>query len=63
MNKPRFKIGDLVKTRCKNKSLNSKSGVVVLNEECDYPYGLCVMIDGKVYGFSPEEIFTLNEIN
>jgi len=52
-----MKIGDLVKINCDNAYLHGKVGIVMLNEERTGPcYGLCVMIDGDVYGFEREEV-------
>ena len=52
-------VGDLVQVKCTNAILTGNIGVIVLNEHNEKncpPYGLCVMIDGKVYGFIPEEL-------
>lgn len=52
-----MKVGDLVKIKCDNTRLCGKVGVVVLNEKKIGPvYGLCVMIDGAVYGFERKEV-------
>jgi len=52
-------VGDLVRVTCNNGTLTGNVGVVVLSEhnekDCP-PYGLCVMIDGNVYGFLPDEL-------
>ena len=57
-----MKVGDLVRIKCKNTTLTGNIGVIVLNEhnekDCP-PYGLCVMIDGTVYGFVPDELEVL----
>tara|TARA_Y100000310_G_C20092599_1_gene538976 strand:- start:1 stop:189 length:189 start_codon:yes stop_codon:yes gene_type:complete len=52
-----MKIGDLVKINCDNAYLHGKVGIVMLNEKKRSPvYGLCVMIDGVVYGFERKEV-------
>ena len=59
-----MKVGDLVQINCDNRLLDDNIGVVVLNahDENNYPpYGLCVMIDGMVYGFLPEEVSAIDE--
>ena len=54
-----MEVGDLVRIKCTNPVLAGNIGVIVLNEhnekDCP-PYGLCVMIDGNVYGFLPDEL-------
>jgi hypothetical protein len=59
-----MKVGDLVQINCDNRLLDENIGVVVLNAHDENncpPYGLCVMIDGSVYGFLPEEVMALDE--
>ena len=57
-----MKVGDLVKINCDNHSLNKKIGTVVLNRKYQEPvYGLCVLIDGTVYGFEEKEVEVINE--
>tara|TARA_Y100000310_G_C20681627_1_gene816315 strand:- start:3111 stop:3296 length:186 start_codon:yes stop_codon:yes gene_type:complete len=59
-----MKVGDLVQINCDNRLLDDNIGVVVLNTHDENncpPYGLCVMIDGMVYGFLPEEVSAIDE--
>ena len=59
-----MKVGNLVQIKCDNRMLNESIGVIVLNthdENSCPPYGLCVMIDGSVYGFLPEEVIVIDE--
>ena len=54
-----MKVGDLVRVTCNNATLTGSVGMIVLNEHNEkdcLPYGLCVMIDGSVYGFLPDEL-------
>jgi len=58
-----MKVGDLVKvTLPSNSFLDGKIGTVVLSEKYQDPiYGICILIDEKVYGFKENEIKTINE--
>ena len=57
-----MEIGKQVIVNCNNKQLNGKIGMVILSEKNDGPiYGICVLIDGTLYGFLEEEIEELNE--
>ena len=53
----RIKIGSMVRVNCKNSFLNGKIGTLLMNEDDDgIIFGTCVLIEGAVYGFSPEEV-------
>ena len=55
-------VGDLVKiVNCNNSFLNGKIGTVVLCEERRRYYGICVLIQGSVYGFDEDEVEVINE--
>tara|TARA_Y100000310_G_C20511974_1_gene729333 strand:+ start:806 stop:985 length:180 start_codon:yes stop_codon:yes gene_type:complete len=57
-----MKVGDMVLVRCENSLLNGKIGTVVLHEESQgIVYGLCVLIQGLVYGFEDNELEVINE--
>ncbi len=57
-----MKVGDIVKINCSNNFLNKKIGTVVLYEEYREPvYGICVLIEGLVYGFKEHEVEVVNE--
>lgn len=52
--------GSLVRIECDNKQLNGKIGTLLLDDEPNGPvYGVCVMIDGVVYGFEKNEVSAL----
>ncbi len=52
-----MKPGDLVKINCENKQLDGKFGTVILNEvKLGVIYGLCVLIDGSIFGFDLDEV-------
>lgn len=54
--------GDLVKIKCSNNYLDGKTGTLLLKEEDEgFIFGTCVLIDGAVYGFSPEEVISLQK--
>jgi|TARA_Y100000310_G_scaffold158935_1_gene158361 hypothetical protein len=56
------KPGDLVRIKCENKQLDGKFGTVVLNEEkLGVIYGLCVLIDGSIFGFDLDEVELIDE--
>jgi len=58
------KPGDLVKIKCENKQLDGKIGTVVLNEKpLGVIYGLCVLINGSIFGFNPNEVKLIDENN
>ncbi len=57
-----MKPGDLVRIKCENKQLDGKFGTVVLNEEkLGVIYGLCVLIDGSIFGFDLDEVELIDE--
>lgn len=57
-----MKVGDLVQINCDNRFLNRKIGTIVLNEGYQKPvYGLCVLIDGTIYGFKEKEVEVISE--
>jgi hypothetical protein len=57
-----MKIGDLVKiVNCNNGFLNGKIGTVVMNEWRSEIYGLCILIQGTVYGFDEDEVEMISE--
>ena len=57
-----MKPGDLVRIKCENKQLDGKFGTVVLNEEkLGVIYGLCVLIDGSIFGFNLDEVELIDE--
>ena len=57
-----MKVGDMVRINCTNRFLNGKIGTIVLNEEkVGVVYGLCVLIQGLIYGFEVSEIEVINE--
>ncbi|HCX21203.1 MAG TPA: hypothetical protein DHN29_04755 [Cytophagales bacterium] len=59
-----MKPGDLVRINCDNDFLRGQVGVVILDdhdEENPHPYGLCVMLNDRVYGFLPREIEIIDE--
>ena len=58
-----MEVGDLVLIKnCDNRFLNGKTGTVVLNVESPPPvYGLCILIQGCVYGFKEDEVEIINE--
>ena len=57
-----MQIGDLVIIRCANEMLNGKMGTVMLHKEFrGGVYGLCVLIDGQVYGFQDHEVELIDE--
>lgn len=52
-----MKVGDLVKINCSNNFLNGKIGTIILyKESIGIMYGLCVLIQGLVYGFDTREV-------
>ena len=52
-----MKVGDMVRINCDNHFLNGKIGTVVLHEEKrGVIYGLCVLVQGLIYGFVEEEV-------
>lgn len=56
-----MKVGDLVIIKCGNSILDGKTGTVMLHEEYQNGvYGLCVFIDGQVYGFKDDEVELIN---
>lgn len=56
-----MKVGDLVALTCDNQFLDGKIGTIVLAEEDEGSiYGLCVLIQGLVYGFKPSEVKVIN---
>jgi len=57
-----MKVGDLVVVSCGNHELDKKIGTVMLHEKNQgVVYGLCVMIEGLVYGFKESEVEVVNE--
>ena len=57
-----MKVGDLVRISCDNRTLDKKIGTVMLHEKNQgVVYGLCVMIEGLVYGFEESEVEVVNE--
>ena len=57
-----MKIGELVIVNCDNHMLDKKIGTVVVHEKKrSLVYGLCVMIEGLVYGFEESEVEVVNE--
>ena len=57
-----MKVGDLVRVKCDNHLLNGKVGTIVLYEKThNFVYGLCVLIQGLVYGFEDDELEVVNE--
>ena len=57
-----MKVGDLVTIECDNQFLNGKTGTIVLHEEDrGIVYGLCILIQGLVYGFKKNEVKVINE--
>jgi hypothetical protein len=58
------KIGDMARIKCVNSRLHGKVGIVVLNKPKSthtFIYGVCVMINGRVYGFEEEEVEVISE--
>ena len=57
-------VGDLVRiVNCNNSFLNDKIGTIVMNEWREEFYGLCVLIQGMVYGFEESEVEVIDEIS
>ena len=57
----KMKVGDMVRINCDNRFLNGKIGTIVLREEYREPvYGLCVLVEGSVYGFEESEVEVIN---
>ena len=57
-----MQVGDIVQINCSNHFLNRKIGTIILHEEYREPvYGLCVLIEGLVYGFKESEVEVVNE--
>ena len=57
-----MKVGDMVRINCDNRFLNGKIGTIVLREEYREPvYGLCVLVEGSVYGFEESEVEVIND--
>mgnify|MGYP005715284041 CR=1 FL=1 len=56
-----LEVGSIVKVVCENSFLNGKLGTLLMSEDDDgIIFGTCVLIDGAVYGFSPEEVRNLD---
>ena len=56
--------GDLVKITCSNKLLDGKTGTLLLKEKDEgFIFGTCVLIEGAVYGFSPEEVTSVSQLS
>ena len=57
-----MKVGDMVQINCANHFLNGKIGTVVLHKEkVGVVYGLCILIQGLIYGFDEDEVEIINE--
>ena len=57
-----MKVGDLVQINCENYFLNGKIGTVMLCKKSQgVVYGLCVLVQGLVYGFEESELEVLSE--
>ena len=57
-----MKVGDIVRINCENRFLSGKIGTIVLHEEYREPvYGLCVLVEGSVYGFKESEVEVISE--
>ncbi len=55
----KLEIGSMVRVACDNSFLNGKLGTLLMNEADDgIVFGTCVLIEGAVYGFSQEEVFS-----
>ena len=57
-----MKVGDMVRISCNNRFLNGKIGTVVLHKEkIGAVYGLCILIQGLIYGFEKSEVEVISE--
>ena len=57
-----MKVGDMVRINCDNRFLNGKIGTIMLYEEYRNPvYGLCILVEGRVYGFKVDEVEVISE--
>lgn len=56
------KVGNMVRIKCNNRFFNGKIGTVVLHKEkVGVVYGLCILIQGLIYGFDEDEVEIINE--
>jgi hypothetical protein len=58
------KPGDMARIKCVNSRLHGKVGTVILNKPSpphSFIYTVCVLINGRVYGFEEDEVEVISE--